>query len=295
MEMKAGLASALVLVLGMGAVYAQQSETPMQAPPSPEQGANGQPSQGMMGQPNQGMMGAPGQGMMGAPGQGMMGQPDPGMMGDPFMGPGMMGDEEVMPYGYGMGMPPGPMYDQGYGYGPGPGPGSGQQPGYGYGYGPGPGYGYGPGHGMPRGMGPGTMGPGMMGPGMMGDYTGPYYGRGPRGHMMGPGTSFGPLAGTVRGLGMLNLSEEQRRTIDNLLEQHRQASASVWNDIREESSKLRQLYGQEQWDATAISSTYEDIFNQRRKLIESAVNTRNQIFEALTEEQRQQLRQGGFA
>lgn len=164
---------------------------------------------------------------------------------------------------------PRPAYGPGMmgGWGMGPG----MMGGYGRGYGPGMMYdddarqGWGYGHGMMGGwgMGPGMMGGGWgMGAGMMG---------------LGP-------------VWALELNDNQRRAIDKIMaDQHRQQWA-VMSALFAAQGKLRELQMAEQWDEKAITRAYDDIFKQQRAMIEASVRTRNQIYEQLSAEQKEQLR-----
>lgn len=179
-------------------------------------------------------------------------------------------DDRMPPYGMGSGMMhPGMMG----GYGPGYGMGPGMMQGYGPGYGMGPGmmrgddapYGYGPGYGMQRGygMGSGMMGgPGMMGMGMMG---------------LGP-------------IWSLNLNENQRRAIDNIMNETHSQHWAMMTATFGAYGKLRELYAAEVWDATAIGKVYEEVHKNKRAMIESGIKTRNRIYDQLTKDQREQLK-----
>jgi len=172
-------------------------------------------------------------------------------------GPGMMGPGgQGMGPGYGWGQGMGPGYGQGPGMGRGMGPGYGQGQGMGPGYGPG--QGMGPGYGQGRGMGPGMM--------------------------MGPGMGLGPIWA-------LNLTDEQRQSIDTIMQEQQQTHMQLMSRMMEEGNKLQQLYSQPQWDARAIGEVYDRIFETQRNGIVSMIEARNQIREQLTEEQRQQLQQ----
>lgn len=147
----------------------------------------------------------------------------------------------------------------------------------------------GPGPGMMGGygMGPGMMGDGGYGPGMMGGY-----GMG-SGMMGGYGMGQGMMGGDGMGLGpiwALELNENQRRAIDNILaEQHKQHWAAMSAMIGAQG-RLRELQMAEQWDEKAIARVYDDIFKQQRAMIEASVRTRNRIQDQLTVEQKEQLR-----
>jgi len=165
--------------------------------------------------------------------------------------------------------------------------GPGMMGGYGYGYGMGPGMmggnGSGSGYGYGYGMGPGMMGPGMMGgygmgPGMMGGY-----GMGPG--MMGPG---------MMGWGnfrALNLSAEQKSKIAHLRKEMRSKQWAVMGEMMDAREKLQDLWDADKQDSASINKQYKVIEELRRKMVDNAVETHNQINNILTKEQRDKLRE----
>lgn len=175
-------------------------------------------------------------------------------------------------------------------------------PSYGPGYGPGMMGGYGYGRGMMGGYGRG-YGQGMMydddgygwgggyGRGMMGGGWGRGYG------MMGGGYGMGMMGGGY-GMGMmglgpiwsLNLSDNQRRAVDNILNEQHKLHWSMMSALFTDYGKLSDLYSAEHWDADAIDKVYADIFKNQRAMIESSVKIRNRIYDQLTKEQKEQLR-----
>jgi Spy/CpxP family protein refolding chaperone len=147
------------------------------------------------------------------------------------------------------------------------------------GYGPGGGYGpsmmgggYGPGM-MGGGYGPGMMGGGGYGPGMMG-------GHGPGGGMMG----FGPL-------GALDLKDDQRDKIFAIQEEARTKNFGTMTQMRAEQYKMAKMYNAEKADPKLIGEQQKKVDELRRQMIQSRVETRNEIEAVLTPEQKKQLRQ----
>ena len=139
------------------------------------------------------------------------------------------------------------------------------------GYGPGVG-GYGPGM-MGGGYGPGMMGGGGYGPGMMG-------GHGPGGGMMG----FGPL-------GALDLKDDQRDKIFAIQEEARTKNFGTMTQMRAEQYKMAKMYNAEKADPKLIGEQQKKVDELRRQMIQSRVETRNEIEAVLTPEQKKQLRQ----
>ena len=130
--------------------------------------------------------------------------------------------------------------------------------------------------GMARHMGGmGHMGMMGMGPGMMGMMRGP--------GMMG-----------AMGMGriwMLDLTKEQRASIHKLQDRLRRTNWDTMGKIMDESSKLRELFAADTPGAKKIGAVYGNIFDLRRQMIESKIDTHNRVDGLLTKEQRQELKQ----
>jgi len=130
------------------------------------------------------------------------------------------------------------------------------------------------------GMGPGMMGGGYggygMGPGMMGGGYG--------GYGMGPGMMGGYG-------GMLNLSEAQRKKIENIQHGMRKSHFALMEQIIAEREKLPELFSSETLDAKKIGAVYGRIFAIQRQMIESGIAMHNQMNSVLTKEQREQIQQ----
>jgi len=137
----------------------------------------------------------------------------------------------------------------------------------------GPGGGYGPGMMGGGGYGPGMMGGGGYGPGMMG-------GHGPGGGMMG----FGPL-------GALDLKDDQRDKIFAIQEEARTKNFGTMTQMRAEQYKMAKMYNAEKADPKLIGEQQKKVDELRRQMIQSRVETRNEIEAVLTPEQKKQLRQ----
>jgi len=144
----------------------------------------------------------------------------------------------------------------------------------------GPGGGYGPGM-MGGGYGPGMVG-GGYGPGMMGGGYGPGMmgGHGPGGGMMG----FGPL-------GALDLKDDQRDKIFAIQEEARTKNFGTMTQMRAEQYKMAKMYNAEKADPKLIGEQQKKVDELRRQMIQSRVETRNEIEAVLTPEQKKQLRQ----
>ncbi|MBA1146818.1 Spy/CpxP family protein refolding chaperone [Ectothiorhodospiraceae bacterium WFHF3C12] len=183
---------------------------------------------------------------------------------------------------HGRGMMGGYYADEDGGYGPG------MMQGYGRGYGPGMmgqyGRGYGP--GMMQGYGPGMM----MGPGMMGGY-------GP-GMMMGPGMmgGYGPGMmgpGMMGGYGApIDLSDAQREKIAGI---QQDLIDGMWDHMRamhQQMPDMWQAYRGEKVDVDEAMKAHESMMSAGRAMMRQRLEAHNAMMDVLTDEQREQLRQG---
>ena len=134
------------------------------------------------------------------------------------------------------------------------------------------GYGYG------MGMGPGMMGPGGMG--MMGGMGSGMMGMGPAGMgMMG----MGPM-------GMLDLSDEQQSKVGEIMDATRKQQWDLMGRMMDEQSRLRDLYAQDKPDPKQVGAVYAKIFDLKRQMIENGVAAHNSMYDSLTSEQRDELK-----
>ena len=122
-------------------------------------------------------------------------------------------------------------------------------------------------------------------------------------HMMG-GHDCGHMGGMKGGYGAgammgsphadmamaLELSSEQRSGINKLSDELRHNNWAAMGLIMDESATLRDLYGAEKRDPSAIGKVYQKIFDLKRKMIEAAIDNRNRVEGLLTPEQRAQLK-----
>lgn len=147
----------------------------------------------------------------------------------------------------------------------------------------------------PGGYGPGMMGQGM---GMMGGYGQGYDMMGPGMGMMGPGMGMGPGMMGGYGMGMmgagpialLDLSDEQRTKIDQILAAQRKQHRANLVQMFDAQDKLRELYSAETPDPKQVGAAYGEIGKLRQQMIESHVQANNDMQAVLTKEQREKLR-----
>ena len=88
----------------------------------------------------------------------------------------------------------------------------------------------------------------------------------------------------------LDLNDEQRSKINKLSDELRRNHWAAMGLIMDESAKLRDLYGAEKRDPSAIGKVYQNIFDSKRRMIEAMIDNQNRVEELLTPEQRAQLK-----
>ncbi|MHB1100612.1 MAG: Spy/CpxP family protein refolding chaperone [Burkholderiales bacterium] len=139
---------------------------------------------------------------------------------------------------------------------------------------------------------PGMMGGYGMEGGMMGGYgAGMGYGRGMMGgYDMGHGMGIKMLGPRTAIVQSLNLSDEQRGKITKLIDKLQHDNWNTMGMIMDDSGVLRDLYRVDRRDPVAIDATYQKIFDLKRKMIKSALDTENEIEDLLTADQLKQLR-----
>jgi Spy/CpxP family protein refolding chaperone len=114
---------------------------------------------------------------------------------------------------------------------------------------------------------------------MMGGWGGGY---GPGGGMMGYGA-----------LGAVNLTDEQRDKIFAIQEEAHAKNFGTMTKMRQEQYKLGKMFNADKVDAKAVGEQQKKVDELRRQMIQSRVETRNQIEAILTPDQKKQLRQYG--
>ncbi len=214
----------------------------------------------------------------------------------------VLADDSDMPYQQNMMSGSGPGYGMGYGRG------HGQGMGPGYGYGMGPGYGMGYGHGMGPGYGQG-MGPGYgmgyghgMGPGY-GQGMSPGYGMG-YGHGMAPGYGMGYGRGMTPGygmgngrgmgpgyaMGMLDLSDDQIKKLEQIQTETMKSQRALMRQIWQEQQKMEDFSNADRRDPAVIGKAYGKISELQQKAIEGRINMENKMENLLNEEQKKQMK-----
>lgn len=132
----------------------------------------------------------------------------------------------------------------------------------GYGYGPGMMGGYGPGYGMMGGWG--------MGPGMMGGW--------------GPEDGWGPELG---------LSDSQRKKLETIQSEARQAGSADWKAMAEVHQKMYAATHGAKLDRAAAKAAFGQMSALVAKQFERSLDLQEKVDAVLTDKQREALRSGG--
>lgn len=169
-------------------------------------------------------------------------------------------------------------------------------------------WGYGPGamHGGMWGFGPGMMhggswgfGPGMMHGGSWGSGPGMMHG-GPGAGMMHYGAGMmGPQAGMMmgQGMGMMgplmlpDLSPEQRAEMRTLMRGTRRAHMEKMLEIMDARDEMADAMAADQPDPQAVRELHERMATLHGDVLQSHIEARNRLFELLTDDQRERLRE----
>jgi Spy/CpxP family protein refolding chaperone len=86
-------------------------------------------------------------------------------------------------------------------------------------------------------------------------------------------------------LGSLSLGKEQESRIKKLADELRHSNWTTQGLINDETAKLRDLYEADKRDPIAIGKEYLKIYDLKRQMIESDLNTQIRVEEILTPEQ----------
>ena len=95
------------------------------------------------------------------------------------------------------------------------------------------------------------------------------------------------------GLAALNLNAEQSEKIAAIQEQNRRKNWDAMGQLRSETFALRRMYWADKVDSTAYANQQKKVDELRRQMLQSRLETRNQIEALLTPEQKKQFRQRG--
>ncbi len=89
----------------------------------------------------------------------------------------------------------------------------------------------------------------------------------------------------------LDLSEEQQSKINKLSDDLKHNNWATQGLINDESAKLRDLYEADKRDPAAIGKEYQKVFDLKRQMIETYLETQNRIEDILTPEQRAKMKE----
>jgi Spy/CpxP family protein refolding chaperone len=92
-------------------------------------------------------------------------------------------------------------------------------------------------------------------------------------------------------LHLLDLSDEQRGKITKIQDDHRKKDWDVMGKIMDEQAKLRDLLNTDKPDPKKAGAVYGAIAKLRQQMVETQIDIQNRIYDVLSPEQRDQLRQ----
>jgi Spy/CpxP family protein refolding chaperone len=107
------------------------------------------------------------------------------------------------------------------------------------------------------------------------------------------GYGMGPMGMGHMGMGymgMLDLSNKQRKAMREINRNNRAKRWALRDQMADYSDQLYALYDQDKPDPGKIGAVYKKIFDIRRQLIEERIRQRNQQYDVLTKEQREQMK-----
>ncbi len=126
--------------------------------------------------------------------------------------------------------------------------------------------------------GPGMMGrQGMMGPGMMGP------------GMTGPGLGMMPGMTVTDFLNLPGLTDKQREDIRTVEREARREHREALLDMMDARDDFADALAADRPDPERIAQLHEAMSQKQREMIKLSIETRNRIYDLLTEEQREQL------
>ena len=126
-------------------------------------------------------------------------------------------------------------------------------------------------------------------------YIGPDYGRGFPGRHIGPMLLWGPMMIKAMRIGYLydrlELSKEQRDAIRKIQNSESKLHSDLMEKMMRQSGELFKLYNVEKPNPETVGKVYDEIHKIKREMIQEHIKIRNQIYDLLTEEQKEKFRQ----
>lgn len=132
------------------------------------------------------------------------------------------------------------------------------------------------------------------------DENGEFFGPGMMGRQgMMPGMGMMGRQGMIPGMGMMtglldflpDLTEKQRNDIRAKQRQIRREHADLMLDIMDIRDDISQALAEERPDPARVRGLQESISQKQAEMLESSITHRNEIYDMLSEEQKQQLRE----
>ncbi|MCW8901836.1 MAG: Spy/CpxP family protein refolding chaperone [Gammaproteobacteria bacterium] len=90
---------------------------------------------------------------------------------------------------------------------------------------------------------------------------------------------------------MLDLSDSQRKSIRDIQKETRTQQLALHDKLTEHADDLYSLYKEDKPNAKKIGSIYKSIFDLKRQKIELSITTKNKVYDLLTKEQKEKLKE----
>jgi Spy/CpxP family protein refolding chaperone len=87
------------------------------------------------------------------------------------------------------------------------------------------------------------------------------------------------------------LSEEQAGEMRRLSEELRKEHWDLMGRMMDKRAELQELYAEDRPDPEAVGEAYEEMAKLRREMIEGRIELQNRMFDLLSEEQRERMKQ----
>jgi len=109
--------------------------------------------------------------------------------------------------------------------------------------------------------------------------------------MRGPGMDMMPGMGMMGYLDLPGLTDEQRNEIRAVQRQSRREHREIMLDMMDKRDDYLDALAEDRPDPEKVRELHRALGRKQGEMIESSLKTRNQIYDLLTEEQREQLRE----
>lgn len=89
----------------------------------------------------------------------------------------------------------------------------------------------------------------------------------------------------------VDFNKEQQKQIQAMMAKERNSHQQRVESMRKVQEQLQKLYMADKWDTQAITKLYETMHAEQRKTIAAMAEARNKVYEMMSKEQREQMKQ----